>query len=157
MWQRKESRQEVPGVFDDFCQASVLIVVEIAILGVLANKQGKLYIRQILHNLAMPERSAFMSGRQVATTAFAGIAKTHRHNGNFAGIVKYGFVNIHPSPKIITTFIIPGGGSLMRGQTRSLTDNKNFTFRSNGDDRTRIQRQTPATYLASSYLSRQIL
>ena len=72
----------------------------------------------------MPKRRTFRSGGQVTARARAWIAESHRHEGNFVGIVEYGLVDPHPLAQAFATIIVPRHAARVDAAAWRLPDNQ---------------------------------
>ena len=123
-------------VFNRLGQIAAGIAAQVPLLGIAADKQCHIDIRQAIQQAGTPLLGAALHRRQVsALCVIAGKAESHRDDGNAAAIIELHVTDPHPRPKANARWIIERRAGLVRQIAGSLTRHKDARTRADLEHR----------------------
>jgi hypothetical protein len=90
-----------------FGEGDFLLCGQVAGLSIAANKEREPRAGQVGEDAAVPKRGAFRARRQVSAGTCSGVAKAHRHQRNFCGIIERVAGKPCPFPQPFAACVIP--------------------------------------------------
>ena len=120
-----------------------------------SDEQSEAHGRKRLQKLIAPQMHAFRSRRSVAATRAAGIAETHRQDGDALFVVKFIARQARPFTQPVSRRIGEGYACPMHFRAGSLARDEDGRARRQLQDRPRTQRQCTGASAASPHLRQQ--
>ena len=158
MGQGQESGQIVAPGGDGLGHAGLSPGHEMEVLGVAAHQQNHFDPRHQGEEAILPARRAFGAGWAVAAMAVdAGIAESHRQDGDPRDVVESIAIEGEPVAQAIAAGVVPGDAGLMHLGARRLADDQEPRGGGDPEDRPGPQRQMVLADPAGPRLEREAL
>ena len=127
------------------------------VLCVSTNRQRQLEMRHASQQAGSPRGSTFWPRREVARGSDAGIAESHRQDGNDAWVVEDILVDTHPRPQSFAAQIVERNSASVDLASGRLPGNQDARRRSCLQHGARFMREMRGTDRASAHLAQQLL